>query len=67
MAHGLLFKNCTYQYLPMLIKLPIIHAFARQKEEVQPRTLSKHERIICDRIVIITLFITAFAIAIIFS
>jgi hypothetical protein len=51
----------------MLIKLNPIHAFARQKEEVQPRELTRQQRIICDRIVIMIIFLTTIVVAAFFS
>jgi hypothetical protein len=44
-------------HLPMLIKSPsVFQAFARQKEEVTPRELTRKQWIMADRIVIIALF-----------
>lgn len=44
-------------HLPMLIKSPsILQAFARQKEEVTPRELSRKQWIMADRVVVIALF-----------
>ncbi|HKG07517.1 MAG TPA: hypothetical protein VKB19_13700 [Pedobacter sp.] len=46
----------------MLIKLnPIIHAFARQKDEVQPKELTRQQRVNYDRIVIVMLFLVVIA------
>jgi len=52
----------------MLIKLhPIIHAFARQKEEVEQKELTRQQHIAYDRIVIMILFLTVIVAAITFS
>jgi hypothetical protein len=51
----------------MLIKLNPVHAFARQKEEVQPRELTRQQRIACDRIVIMVIFLTTIVAAILLS
>ncbi|WP_285059270.1 hypothetical protein [Pedobacter ginsengisoli] len=51
----------------MLIKLNPVHAFARQKEEVQPRALTRQQRIACDRIVILVIFLTTIVAAVLLS
>jgi hypothetical protein len=54
-------------HLPMLIKLNPVHAFARQKEEVQPRALTRQQRITCDRIVILVILLTTIVAAVLSS
>jgi hypothetical protein len=51
----------------MLIKLNPAHAFARQKEEVQPRALTRQQRITCDRIVILVILLTTIVAAVLSS
>jgi hypothetical protein len=54
-------------HLSMLIKLNPIHIFARQKEEVQPRKLTRQQHITCDRIVIMVIFLTTIVAAVLLS
>ncbi|MHA4893265.1 hypothetical protein ACXZ1K_00830 [Pedobacter sp. PWIIR3] len=52
----------------MLIKSPsILTVFARQKEEVEPKVISKKQWILADRIVMAVLFLVVIAGAIFFS
>lgn len=51
----------------MLVKLPILHAFARQKAETQHKELSKRQWINADRIVMLVLFLSVIIGAIVFS
>jgi len=52
----------------MLIKSPsILQAFARQKEEVMPRELSRKQWIMADRIVVIALFMMVIVGSLIFA
>jgi len=69
MAHRLiLLRYHLLIHLPMLIKLhPITQIFARQKEEVQPKELTKQQRIVYDRIVIMMIFLAVIVAAALFS
>lgn len=51
----------------MITKLPLIQAFARQKEEIEQKELSRKQWINADRIVMLILFIGVVIGAIIFS
>jgi hypothetical protein len=51
----------------MLIKLNPVHIFARQKEEVEPRELTRQQCIAYDRIVVMILFLVTIVAAVIFS
>lgn len=52
---------------PMIIKLPLFQAFARQKEEIEQKELTQKQWINADRIVMLILFISVIIGAIIFS
>jgi len=51
----------------MIIKLPLLQAFARQREAVEQRELTKKQWINADRIVMLVLFLSVIAGALIFS
>jgi hypothetical protein len=51
----------------MIIKLPLLQAFARQREAIEPKELTRKQWINADRIVMVILFIAVIAGAIIFS
>ena len=51
----------------MIIKLPLLQAFARQREVVEQRELTKKQWINADRIVMLVLFLSVIAGALIFS
>ncbi len=52
----------------MLIKSPsILHVFAKQKEEVEYKAISRKQWIMADRIVITALFLIVIVGAILFS
>ena len=52
---------------PMIIKLPLLQAFARQKETIETKELTRKQWINADRIVMVILFISVIAGAIFFS
>jgi hypothetical protein len=55
-------------HLPMLIKSPtILQVFARQKEEVETKALSRNQWIMADRIVIIALFMMVIVGSLVFA
>jgi hypothetical protein len=67
LAYGL---YCTIhlRHLPMLIKSPtIFQVFARQKEEVEAKALSRKQWIMADRIVVIAMFMMVIVGAIVFA
>lgn len=51
----------------MIIKLALLQAFARQKEAVEQKELTRKQWINADRIVMLLLFLSVIAGAIIFS
>ncbi|MGY4383785.1 hypothetical protein ACVWYN_000804 [Pedobacter sp. UYP24] len=52
----------------MFIKSPsILHVFARQKEEIEYKAISRKQWIMADRIVVTALFLIAIVSAILFS
>ncbi len=52
---------------PMIIKLPLLQAFARQKEEIEQKQISQKQWINADRIVMLVLFLSVIVGAILFS
>ena len=59
-------KN-TSSHSPMITKLPLLQAFARQKEEIEQKGLTQKQWINADRIVMLVLFISVIIGAIVFS
>ena len=51
----------------MITKLPLLQAFARQKEEVEQPELSQKQWINADRIVMLVLFLSVIIGAVVFS
>ncbi|WP_165500354.1 hypothetical protein [Pedobacter psychroterrae] len=51
----------------MITKLPLLQAFARQKEEIEQKELTQKQWINADRIVMLILFLSVIIGAIIFS
>jgi len=52
---------------PMITKLSLLQAFARQKEAVEQKEITKKQWINADRIVMVALFLSVIIGAIVFS